>query len=112
MTTKELKCADKIGDELKSREADIKALFDADNYEEIGELALSDETIKLTKVCLSWGGPADYLEIEWYGYAPEAWEIVKVTYRYSDWYDTATLTVEEDSPLYEYARFYIEHVAS
>ena len=107
MSTKELKCADKIGDELKSREADIKALFDTDNYEEIGEFALSSDTVKLTKVCLSWGGPADYLEIEWQGNDFQQ-EINKVIYRYSDWYDTATVIVEEDSPLYQYARYILE----
>ena len=111
MNTKELKCADKIGDELKSREADIKALFDTDNYEEIGEFALSSDTVKLTKVCLSWGGPADYLEIEWEGNHSQQ-GTNKVIYRYSDWYDTATVIVEEDSPLYEYARHIIEYEAS
>ena len=110
MNTKELKCADKIADELKSREADIQALFDSEDYEEIAEFALSHETIKLTKVCLSWGGPADYLEIEWQGHDFQH-EILKVTYRYSDWFDTATVAVEEDSPLYRYAEHIIEFEA-
>lgn len=105
--TKELKCADKIGDELKSREEDIQALFDSEDYEEIGEFALSCDTTKLTKVCLSWGGPADYLEIEWFGNDSQ-WEIVKVIYRYSDWFDTATIGVSEDSPLWRYAEYVIE----
>jgi hypothetical protein len=111
MSTKELKCADKIGDELKSREADIKALLESEDYEELGEFALSHETIKLTKVCLSWGGPADYLEIEWHGHDFQH-EILKVTYRYSDWYDTATIGVDEDSPLWRYAEYLIECEAS
>jgi hypothetical protein len=107
MSTQELKCSQRIGDELKSREDSIKELFEADNYEEIGEFALSHETIKLTKVCLSWGGPADYLEIEWEGNDFKQ-EINKVTYRFSDWYDTATVIVEENSPLYQYARYILE----
>jgi hypothetical protein len=111
MSTQELKCSQRIGEQLEDREKDMKALFEADNYEEVREFALSSETVKLTKVCLSWGGPADYLEIEWYG---NDWqhEISKVTYRFSDWFDTATVTVEEDSPLYEYARYIIEHEAN
>ena len=111
MSTQELKCSQRIGEQLKSREEDIKALFEAEDYEGIRELPLSHETIKLTKVCLSWGGPADYLEIEWEGNDWQ-WEINKVTYQFSDWFDTATITVEEDSPLYEYARYIIEHEAS
>lgn len=111
MSTKELKCSQRIGDELESREADIKELFDADNYEEVAGFALSFETIKLTKVCLSWGGPADYLEIEWHG-NDFNYEITKVTYRFSDWFDTATLIVEEDSPLYRYAHYILECAAN
>ena len=107
MSTKELRCVDKIQEAMKSREEDIKALFDTDNYEELADFALSSETIKLTKVCLSWGGPSDELEIEWYGNDFKN-EIVKVTYRYSDWYDTATVILSDDSPLYEYARYILE----
>jgi len=111
MSTKQLTCAERIGDELKSTERDITCLFEADNYEDISGYALSHETVKLTKVCLSWGGPADYLEIEWEG-NDFNYEISKVTYRFSDWFDTATIIVEEDSPLYQYARHIIEHEAS
>lgn len=111
MSTKQLTCAERIANELKSTEKDITCLFEADNYEDIAEYALSHETVKLTKVCLSWGGPADYLEIEWEGNDLQH-SINKVTYRFSDWFDTATVTVDEDSPLYKYAEWIIEYEAS
>ena len=111
MSTQELKCSQRISDELKSREDSIKELFEAGDYEEIADFALSSDTVKLTNVCLSWGGPADYLEIEWCGNDSRQ-DIQKVTYRFSDWFDTATVIVDEDIPLYEYARYILEWEAS
>ena len=108
MTTKELKCADLIDDTMKERELQLRELLDNPDNDELDDPALSINTDKLTTVCLSWGGPADYLEIIWHGNDHD-WEIKRVTYRYSDWYDTATREVLEDSPLYEYARNVIEY---
>jgi hypothetical protein len=110
MTTKDTKksCADLIDDNMKSREDDMREMMANANHDDyFDDPALSINTDKLTTVCLSWGGPADYLEIVWFG-NDHNWEIKKVTYRYSDWYDTATREVLEDSPLYEYARNVIE----
>lgn len=107
-TGKELKCADLIDANMKERELQITGLLNDPNSDENSDVALSIETDKLTTVCLSYGGPADYLEILWHGH-DLAWEIKRVTYRYSDWYDTATRDVPEDSPLYEYARYIIEN---
>jgi len=108
MTIKELKCADLIDDTMKERELQLRELLDNPDNDELDDPALSINTDKLTTVCLSWGGPADYLEIIWFGNDHD-WEIKRVTYRYSDWYDTATREVLEDSPLYEYARNVIEY---
>jgi hypothetical protein len=108
LTSKELKCADLIDDNMKARELEIKQLMSDPDNDENNDFALSIETDKLTTVCLSWGGPADYLEILWHG-NDYKWEIKRVTYRYSEWYDTATREVLEDSPLYEYARNVIEY---
>ena len=109
MTTKEKKCADLIDDVMKSREEEMREMMDNPNHDDyFDDPALSINTDKLTTVCLSWGGPADYLEIIWHGNDHD-WEIKRVTYRYSDWFDTATREVLEGSALYEYARSVIEY---
>ncbi len=109
MTTKEKKCADLIDDVMKSREEELREMMDNPNHDDyFDDPALSINTDKLTTVCLSWGGPADYLEIIWHGNDHD-WEIKRVTYRYSDWFDTATREVLEGSALYEYARSVIEY---
>ena len=97
MTTKERKCADLIDDSMKEREAQITALLNDPDSDENSDPALSIDVHKVTTVCLSWGGPADYLEISHKGL-----EILKVIYRYSDWFDTATRVIL-DGPLYTYA---------
>jgi hypothetical protein len=88
---------------MKERELQLRELLDNPDNDELNDPALSIDTRKLTTICLSWGGPADYLEVTHNG-ADIEW----VTYRYSDWYDTATREVLEDSALYEYARNIIE----
>lgn len=103
MSETKLKCADLIADKLKEREGDIRFIMDDPNSDEHSDPALSIDTKKITTVCLSWGGPADYLEITHNGL-----EIDHIIYRYSDWFDTATLAVDEDSPLYDYARYILE----
>jgi hypothetical protein len=102
MNTKE-RCADLIDDKIKDREAQIKALLNDPDSDENNDPALSVDSKKITIVCLSWGGPADYLEITHIGM-----EIEKVIYRYSDWFDTATREVYDGSPLYTYAQFILE----
>lgn len=103
MSIKEKKCADRIDDSMKDREAQITALLNDPDSDENNDPALSVDSKKVTTVCLSWGGPADYLEITHQGL-----EIDKVIYRYSDWFDTATRVVLDDSPLYTYAQSIIE----
>jgi hypothetical protein len=103
MAIKELKCADLIDDTMKERELQLRKLLDNPDNDELDDPALSIDTRKLTTICLSWGGPADYLEVRHNGA-----DIERVTYRYSDWYDTATREVLEDTALYEYARNIIE----
>jgi hypothetical protein len=102
MTTKQ-ECKDLIDDNLKEREEQIKELLNNPDSDCNDDPALSIDTKKITTVCLSWGGPADYLEITHQGL-----EIDKVIYRYSDWFDTATRVVLDDSPLYTYAQSIIE----
>jgi hypothetical protein len=109
-TTTNPTCADRIGAELADREAQIKAMLeqaeDSEYYgdeEAIYELALSITVEKVATICLSWGGPADYLEIT-YGEGG----IRKMVYRFSDWFDTATTEVEEGSNLWNYGVMMLE----
>jgi hypothetical protein len=103
MTTKELKCADLIDDVMKERELQIKELLDNPDSDDLYDPALSVDTKKVTTICLSWGGPSDYIKVTHVGL-----EIEKVTYEYYDWFDGASRVVLEDSPLYEYATYILE----
>jgi hypothetical protein len=104
METKQATCRERIEQEMKGREEQIRALVSDPNSDWIqDDPALSIDRREVFTICLSWGGPADYLEV-----TTNNGEIEKIIYRFSDWFDTATLEVEEDSPLYEYARFQVE----
>jgi hypothetical protein len=106
MTTvnKQASCADRIKDSLKYLNEDLTAMMDNPNHDDyFDDPALSIDTYTLTSVCLSYGGPSSYLEIKHQGS-----EIHTVTYRFSDWYDTATVPVLESEPAYEYARGIVE----
>ena len=97
-------CEQNKWDNFLSREEQFKELLsnpDADEY--FDNPALSIDTVKFTKVCFSYGGPADYLEI-----FHKDGNVERVVYRYSDWFDTATLEVEETSPLWTYAETIVE----
>lgn len=111
MNTTQPTCAERIAEEMKDREEYLQGLFDKaeeseyyGDYEEIYELALSVDTKKTTTVCLSWGGPADYLDIVW---TPKE-GIYTVTYRFEDWFDGASRNVEEGSALWKYAEIIVE----
>lgn len=94
-------CQERIYDAMASREEDAKTYLET--WED--DFALSIDTKKITTVCLSWGGPADYLEI-----THDEDGIDSVVYRFSDWFDTATLLVEEGSSLYAYAEQVLEMI--
>ena len=117
-TTKEATCAERIASHLASEQENLKAIYavidgdydtesdesetaQADNaYEELYNYALGMNTIKETTITLSWGGLASYLEV-----LHDGAEITRLTYRFSDWFDTATEQItDEDSPLYRYAQ--------
>jgi hypothetical protein len=100
----EKSCKGRIADSLKSLSDDLTALYsnpDSDEY--FDDPALSIDSYTFTSVCLSYGGPSSYLEIKHKGS-----DIISVTYRFSDWFDTATLPVFEHEPAYEYARSIVE----
>ena len=100
----QLTCQDRIKDQLKSLNEDLTAVMNNPNYDDyFDDPALSIDTYTLTSVCLSYGGPSSYLEIKHKGS-----DIVSVTYRFSDWFDTATIPVLECEPAYDYARSIVE----
>ena len=109
--TKQANCSDRIADQLAGEEENLKEIYrvidsqgDVVEYEEAQEslynYALGMNTIKETTITLSWGGPASYLEI-----LHDGTEITRLTYRFSDWFDTATeIITDEESNLYRYAQ--------
>jgi hypothetical protein len=105
--TKQRTCAERIDENLNSLRADLDALNARDDdgaLDELAEMALCIENMQETTVTLSWGGPADYLHIIHNGD-----EVLKVTYRFSDWFDTAIVEVDEsDETIWAYAQHIIE----
>ena len=103
-TTKQLSCADRIKESLSSLNEELTKVMDNPNHDDyFDDPALSIDKYQLTSVCLSYGGPSSYLEIKHVGS-----EVISVTYRFSDWFDTATLPVFDSEPAYEYARSIVE----
>jgi hypothetical protein len=104
IVNKHATCQDRIKDNLKSLNDDLTALMNNPNHDDyFDDPALSVDRYQLTIVCLSYGGPSSYLEIKHSGS-----EIISVTYRFSDWFDTATIPVLECEPAYDYARSIVE----
>jgi hypothetical protein len=116
--TKELSCAERIADQLASEERNIGDIYKVldgevelsgevsetqtidEAYSDLYDYALGINTIKETTITLSWGGPASYLEI-----LHDGTEITELTYRFSDWFDTATEKItDKESNLYRYAQ--------
>lgn len=110
MTTKEATCSERISSQLANEEEALKEIYGLiddgrdeeteQGYESLWDYALGIDTRKETIITLSWGGPASYLEVTHRGA-----EIYTVTYRFSDWFDTATEQItDEESALYRYAQ--------
>jgi len=64
------------------------------NPEEARENLLSIEKLTTFKLCLSFGGPADYFELDW---SPEASAWVTGRYIFQDWFDGATRTISAET---------------
>ena len=118
MSDRKLTCAQRIRSELADREATYAGLWqrlydpdaaddDTDTvYEELEPLGL--EVRPVVSVQLSWGGPADWLEIELEN--DNGHDIRRVTYHFADWFDHAERDVtERDAPaLWRAAEYYAE----
>ena len=115
-TIKELTCEDRIKEEMKKISQELSDIFDdMDNvedeaeaardeaYDQYGDYALAIETRQSTVITLSYGGPASYLEV-----IHEGRDIISVTFRFSDWFDTAVRQVSDRDVLYRYAVEQIE----
>ena len=79
------------------RTADLDALQSAAREllrERACESLLSVEKIKCYKLCLSWGGPADYFELDW-SEDSDCW--VGGRYIFQDWYDGANRSISAKS---------------
>ena len=118
-TVRELNCAERIADQLASEERNIGDIYKVldgggeellegasetqtidEAYSELYNYALGINTIKETTITLSWGGPSSYLEV-----LHDGTEITQLTYRFSDWFDTATEKItDKESNLYRYAQ--------
>ena len=113
MSTKELNCADRIASELANTESYLREVYtrlesdDAVANEEasieLNEYPLGISTAQFTVITLAYGGPAEYIEVTHDGF-----NIIRAVYRFSDWFDTATLELDESSPLYRFAQEVIE----
>jgi hypothetical protein len=103
-TIKQETCAQRIEEQMKEREDEIRALVSNPDSDWIqDDPALSIDRREVFTICLSWGGPSDYIEV-----TTNDGEIEKMIYRFSDWFDTATREIDNDSPLWEYARYQVE----
>ena len=92
-----LKCARHLKAEGRPiRTADIEELHDEVLdlvRERAAESVLSIEQLTTYKLCLSWGGPADYLELDWSAES-RAW--VGGRYLFQDWFDGASRPLDCD----------------
>jgi hypothetical protein len=102
----DLTCAERINGELAQRNAMLRKIMDNPNHDDyFDDPALSIETSRFTRVCFSYGGPSDYLELTHSG-----GEITRADYVFHDWYDGARVSVNPGTPMYEYAKSIIEYV--
>jgi hypothetical protein len=114
-TARELKCEDKIEAELKDREDYLAGLYLIDDSgddvagdrddarQQISEMAYGIDTMKVTRIIWSGGGPSDFIEIY-----HDNGGIHSVEYFYQDWYDSARRIVPEGSSIWRYAQEILE----
>jgi hypothetical protein len=90
--TKQGTCAERIGGEMDK----LEKMIISDEIDPNDILGIDrTETIR---ICLSWGGPSDYVELD-----RRDGDVIAVRYRFSDWFDTAVLDVDESNPIYQWA---------
>jgi hypothetical protein len=109
MSTQELKCEDRIDDQMTGLEESCADLLkdyyegEEEGYENWNNYPLAVSTRQETKIELSWGGPSDFLTV-----SHDKAEIYTVTYHFQDWFDGAIRSVDEGSKIWQYAQTVIE----
>ena len=85
------RCYEVIHQEWRNRLNEFRKLIEGNSDKQQGffEGILSRDETRLIKFCLSFGGPADYLELE----VNNDNEIIGATYLYQDWFDFARRTI-------------------
>ena len=102
--TRELKCEERIDENLKRTIIEIARCFGDSKaaearYEQFNNDILSIDSVVVHKVLLSWGGPSDFFEIH---VDPKNHEIVEIWYVFQDWFDGARRKLEDGSKEFEY----------
>lgn len=101
-------CGERINAELAQRNAILRQVMDNPEHDDyFDDPALGIESYQMTRVCFSYGGPSDYLEIK-----HKDGELISAEYLFHDWYDGARTAVLEGTPMYEYAESLIESLES
>jgi hypothetical protein len=107
METKQATCEERINSHLNALEEDIAVIveqfYEGDSEGVWNNYPLSVDTYKMTRIQLSWGGPADFLDVKHDGNI-----IISVTYHFQDWFDGAVRDVKKGSKVWEYVRTVIE----
>lgn len=81
-------CEERIDEALEMTLREIR-----ENPDEATENLLSVEKTITFTLCLSWGGPADYFELDW---DPEAKSWTGGRYLFQDWFDGASRNIVAD----------------
>ena len=98
-------CSERILGELAQRNAMLRQVMDNPNHDDyFDDPALAIDKSKFTRVCFSYGGPSDYLEIRHLN-----GEIQAAEYVFHDWYDGARCVVSPGTPMYEYAQSIVDY---
>ena len=123
-SNRDLPCKDRVFDQMQEREDDIARLYQlidhgsedgtGEDYDDavdaLDNLPLSIDQRIVVTILLSWGGPADSIEVEINRLSamPGDYEILRATYHFADWFDHAELPIPEGSALERYLTDTIE----
>lgn len=109
MKTENKTCAERIRDEFDSRNQMIDEFYmwkanpeDFSNYdgpEHIDEFLLDKTEMRVIKLLLSTGGPADWIEVK----LSSSNEVEEMKYVFQDWFDHAEITFGKDNYMWDFA---------
>lgn len=93
MDTKTKNCEELIDERLAEREKDVAEALETDE-----DIAIGYHTETIHTITLSWGGPADFIEVRCVGD-----EVISMAYVYQDWFDGARRELDTGSAMWKYA---------